>query len=304
MANQFLPFGTGGGANVMSQADYNALGARTAGFAAGIAQSAQLNKVWRQSAFAAAVLMEFSSVKSGVDALDDGNLSAAVANFESALQAFMLENQQTVVEDNVTFGVGVADGDAVRWDNGSSDYVEGVADGTSNNTVVGFADVTNSRVYLFGRAALFTGLTPGARYYLDGTTPGVISTTPALNDPVFVGTAANATTLFIDIDPRQGNSIVAPAADNSSWQFKIGPVLIQGGNEATNLGDGDTAAVLFPVVYDYLYGIFGQSRGTAAGGSVGPTLQINTQSITGFTFLNGDNAGTNGQWWVAVGYKA
>ena len=98
--------------------------------------------------------------------------------------------------------------------------------------------------------------------------------------------------------------ISAPLASNSNWRFRIGPILVQGGNLATSLNDGDTASVVFQVEFDYLYAVFGQSRGTAVGGSVGPTLQVNNPTAAGFDFRNGDDAATNGQWWIAVGRKA
>lgn len=98
--------------------------------------------------------------------------------------------------------------------------------------------------------------------------------------------------------------IVAPLSTGGNWRFKVGPILVQGGNVATSLGDGDTASVVFPVEFDYLYGVFGQSRGTAVGGSVGPTLQVNSPTVAGFDFRNADDAATNGQWWIAVGRKA
>lgn len=85
---EILPFATAGGANVQSQADYAAAASTAAGFAAGIAQSAFLNKVWRQSAFMAAVLANFE-VAQGVSVPDDGNLSAAVTGLETALTAFV-----------------------------------------------------------------------------------------------------------------------------------------------------------------------------------------------------------------------
>ena len=49
--NDFKPFATGAGANVMSQADWEALPALLSGFTAGKASSAQVNKAIRQSAF-------------------------------------------------------------------------------------------------------------------------------------------------------------------------------------------------------------------------------------------------------------
>lgn len=82
--NDFLVFGTAGGANVISQAAYAALAARTAGFSSGEAVSGQLNKVWRQTAFAAAALGKIIS-DSDRNALDDGNLTTFVTNLLNAL---------------------------------------------------------------------------------------------------------------------------------------------------------------------------------------------------------------------------
>jgi hypothetical protein len=48
--NDFKPFATGAGANVMSQADWEALPALLSGFTAGKASSAQVNKAIRQAA--------------------------------------------------------------------------------------------------------------------------------------------------------------------------------------------------------------------------------------------------------------
>jgi len=86
MANDFLPFGTAGGANVMSQAAYAALGARSSGFVAGTALSAQLNKAWRQSSVMAYIIGQFVADHSGEDALDDGDLAELYARFETAIR--------------------------------------------------------------------------------------------------------------------------------------------------------------------------------------------------------------------------
>lgn len=93
MAQDLLQFGAAGGANVMSQAAYQALAQRLSGFNSGIARSDYLNKVWRQSAFAAAMLGTFTNGITGVDVLDDGNLSAFVTNFTNALKALVTANQ-------------------------------------------------------------------------------------------------------------------------------------------------------------------------------------------------------------------
>jgi len=87
MANEFLPFGTGGGANVLSQADYAALAERQVGFVSGVAKSPELNKVWRQSSFVAAALAQYVSERAQVDVPDDGDLRAFVNKLVDALAA-------------------------------------------------------------------------------------------------------------------------------------------------------------------------------------------------------------------------
>ncbi|MBO2926640.1 gp53-like domain-containing protein [Metapseudomonas otitidis] len=79
--NQFLPFGIGAGANVLSPAAYAALTARTGGFTSGTAKSQELNSVWRQAAFGVSALAQFIADQSGDDVLDDGN----IANFKASL---------------------------------------------------------------------------------------------------------------------------------------------------------------------------------------------------------------------------
>ena len=82
--NEFLPFGTAVNANVLPNADYQALPARSAGFSSGVAKSEELNTVWRQGSTMAAVLGQFIA-DSGVDALDDGNANTLKDNLVNAL---------------------------------------------------------------------------------------------------------------------------------------------------------------------------------------------------------------------------
>ncbi|MDT6962897.1 hypothetical protein QTN24_15460 [Cupriavidus sp. SZY C1] len=84
--NDFLVFGGGAGANVIPQVTYSGLTARTAGFSSGVAQSAQLNKVWRQSSIMAAVLAQFISDQTGQDAVDDGTTATLLANLKAAVR--------------------------------------------------------------------------------------------------------------------------------------------------------------------------------------------------------------------------
>lgn len=85
--NNFKPFATGNGANVTSQADYEALAALTSGFSSGKASSAQINKALRQSTFIASALAQYVANKSGSDVLDDGDIAGFVSKMTSGFGA-------------------------------------------------------------------------------------------------------------------------------------------------------------------------------------------------------------------------
>lgn len=102
-SNDYLPFGTGSGANVMTQATYAALAARGAGFSSGTAISLQLNKAWRQSSVMAAVMGQIIA-NSGANAVDDGNVTVLVAQFLAALQTEL--SIQTPIGSIVTWPAG------------------------------------------------------------------------------------------------------------------------------------------------------------------------------------------------------
>jgi hypothetical protein len=83
----FIPFATAPGANVQDQAGYAASGPVATGFTSGIAQSAPINKSIRQPTFGVAALFNWVIGKSGQNQPDDGNLTYAVANINSAINA-------------------------------------------------------------------------------------------------------------------------------------------------------------------------------------------------------------------------
>ncbi len=85
--SDFQVFAGGAGANVLSQAAYLALQARVTGFQTGIAQSQQLNKVWRQSSIISAMIAQFIVDFSGQNATDDGTIATLEANFNAAIQS-------------------------------------------------------------------------------------------------------------------------------------------------------------------------------------------------------------------------
>lgn len=85
--NDFLPFSAGGGANVITQAVYASLAARTSGFTAGTAKSNEFNKVVRQSSQAAYVVLQSVVDLAAYDALDDGNTTNLLAAYKASLRS-------------------------------------------------------------------------------------------------------------------------------------------------------------------------------------------------------------------------
>lgn len=117
----------------------------------------------------------------------------------SAIRKMIQAGQRSVVINNAVFAPAVTGtGKPVYWDSANSCFDLAIADGSGKQNVVGFADVPNSNVYAFGDAVLFSGLTPGARYYLDTTASGIVTTAPS--NAVFLGIARTSTEMFIDVD--------------------------------------------------------------------------------------------------------
>ncbi|OMQ22259.1 tail fiber protein [Serratia oryzae] len=83
--NEFLPFGIGAGANVLTPADWSALPARGKGFASGAAKSKELNTVWRQSSVISSVVAQCIADSSGKDVLDNGDTSTLLAALKNLL---------------------------------------------------------------------------------------------------------------------------------------------------------------------------------------------------------------------------
>jgi hypothetical protein len=130
----------------------------------------------------------------------------------------LTENVEFVAIITTAFEASVANGEAVYWDSANSRFDEAVADGTTKQNVVGFADVTNGRVILAGLyAGQLAGLTPGAVYYLSGVTPGAI-TTVASQYSVVVGIAKSATDMFVGVVNRTSLQVATPAQFNESKQ--------------------------------------------------------------------------------------
>ena len=84
MANQYLPFATGGSANTMTYSAWVSLSSIiTNGFQSGVASSEQFNTLMRQVSVPASGLAQWASDTAGVNAVDDGS----VTNFKALLNS-------------------------------------------------------------------------------------------------------------------------------------------------------------------------------------------------------------------------
>lgn len=108
---EILPFATGGGANVETQVAFAADPQTSTGFVSGTAVAQKLNKVWRQSSFIAAVIANWI-VSKGINVPDDGNVSAAVTNLNTALYSSPTFSGPLTSPGTANFGSGAVQTDA------------------------------------------------------------------------------------------------------------------------------------------------------------------------------------------------
>jgi hypothetical protein len=86
VTNDFVPFGTGAGANVISPSTWATLPARFTGVQAGQASSAQANTAWRQTSSITSAIAQFISDTLAQSVADNGNIATLEAQFIAAIQ--------------------------------------------------------------------------------------------------------------------------------------------------------------------------------------------------------------------------
>lgn len=130
MSNDFIPFAVGTSANVITQSAYAALTTITQnGFSAGIAQSNELNKVWRQSSIMSAVLAQFIVDRSGQNAVDDGTTATLLDDLKASAAAV---NGDTTKTFSVAPAVSLTDAPEAGQVQRSAFNYAGLAGGTAN----------------------------------------------------------------------------------------------------------------------------------------------------------------------------
>ncbi|WP_153114629.1 tail fiber protein [Rhodocyclus tenuis] len=202
-----------------------------------------------------------------------------LTQLRQAIVKMIQSGQRAVIISNATFAAAVTGtGKAVYWDAGNSRFDLALADGTAKQSCVGFADVANGNVYAFGDAVLFTGLTPGARYYLDGATAGAITATAPTN-AVFVGIARNATELFVDVDAGSGAGV------------PVGTVIHVARNSAPTGYLKANGALLSRTTYSELFGAIGTTYGAGDGATTFALPDLRGEFVRGWDDGRGVDSG-------------
>lgn len=91
--SQYLAFGTGVGANVLTPVSYAASALLPIGHQPGVALSEVANTTWRQTSVAAAALAQMSVDLAAVDMLDDGNVTNFKNGVIAAIQQLVQQQQ-------------------------------------------------------------------------------------------------------------------------------------------------------------------------------------------------------------------
>lgn len=106
----YVPFATGGGANVYSPATYQALAIITTGVEPGLADPQLANTTWRLASMVTAAIANFISNILGISVLDDGNLSNLVSEFTSAISAGSQASPTRTITSSANFNILATDG--------------------------------------------------------------------------------------------------------------------------------------------------------------------------------------------------
>lgn len=198
--NDFLTFAGGAGANVLTQAQYAALSSILAnGFQSGVANSAQLNKVWRQSSIMAAVMSAFIVDQSGQPAIDDGTTATLEANLLAAIQ-----NVHKVLSQAQTGTAFTAGGTAPAYTLTPSPAITAYVSGQRFRVAFGSAGTTGSNTLnISGQGAVSL-----KQYDSNGNLVPAVIPAGLLSDVEYNGS------VMVLLDPVAGKTSVVGSARN------------------------------------------------------------------------------------------
>lgn len=109
----YVPFATGGGANVYAPATYQALAVISTGVEPGLADPQLANTTWRLASMISAAIGNFIANQLNINVLDDGNLSNLISNFTAAVAVGAQASPVRTVTSSANFNVLTSDGTVV-----------------------------------------------------------------------------------------------------------------------------------------------------------------------------------------------
>lgn len=109
MSVDYIPFATGGGANVYVPATYQALAIVVTGVEPGLADPQLANTTWRLASMVSAAVANFIANQLGISVLDDGNLSTLTTNLTAAISVGGQTTPTRTVTSSANFNILVTD---------------------------------------------------------------------------------------------------------------------------------------------------------------------------------------------------
>lgn len=302
MKNDFLVFGGDGAANVIDQDTYAGLTERFTGFQAGVAQSAELNKVWRQSSIMAAVLAQFIVDLTGRDVIDDGTVPTVLSNLKTAIGAQSagvvgnMRNARMVIASALTAASFTADEVVVQSALGGRTYVLANVSLAINLTATGVGGMDKGTAPASGYVAIYAIHNPvsGARALL------AVNATAAVAPEVYGGAnmpEGYAASALISVWPTTAGGQFQPGLQIGRW-ISRSPVTVLSTSGATGAAFGSfsvaSAAPLNARRAKLLLSAINSVQATTQSLAVASDPNgSGIQQIVGSVSLAGNGSGTN-----------
>lgn len=140
--SQILPFAIAPGSNVEPQANYAAESFVSTGFVAGIAPSAGMNKLFRQTSLISAVIAQWMADNQSNNIVDTDSVATIEGHFASSLRNKTIVTVTPVADADVTISQAAADSDIIILATGAWTTTHNVI--VPNNTRTWFISSTSA----------------------------------------------------------------------------------------------------------------------------------------------------------------
>lgn len=283
----FVPFAASGGANVETQSAYLADSVVLAnGYTSGIAQSAKVNKVLRQSSIISSIIAQYVAAITGSNVIDDGTTATILDSLAQAIRlpAYAIDTSATV--NVLTAAISPVPSALVAgMEIEIKPAITNTGSATLNLNGLGAYPLINYSGALAGGE-----LVAGQHYKCSWK---------ASDNSWLVMTGAGITQTAADARYAALSSFVN-SLGASGYQKIQGGLIIQWGTSAaiaTNSAQSITFPIAFPTAVASIQ-LTSQTLDTGAGTT---NSSATASSVTGFTLNNRQN-NTATFFWFAIGY--